>query len=186
MTEASSSFGNAKAHSRPIWDPVASHEGFAAESLGICPSRSGPIRPIGTIVRSTDGRTSAPMERGRSGNFLCDRRREPRIDPLGLVDRPIVYGNLDRHLRKDLADRFERGRFSAGADQASIDQVIGLLVTTIRRIFSSGENLLRVLRRISRGSSEPRIASAHLCRSRLFARQSAHDASRRDVRSEVV
>jgi len=53
---------------------------------------------------------------------------------LRLVDRPGVYGNVDRYLREDLAAGFDAGRFESGPDDATLDQVLGLLFMTIRRI----------------------------------------------------
>jgi AcrR family transcriptional regulator len=53
---------------------------------------------------------------------------------LRLVDRPGVYGNIDRFLRGDLAAGLEQGRFDTGPDDATLDQVFGLLVMTLRRI----------------------------------------------------
>lgn len=53
---------------------------------------------------------------------------------LRLVNRPRVQHNVDRYLRDDLAAGFESGRFDTGPDDATVDQVVGLLVMTIRRI----------------------------------------------------
>jgi AcrR family transcriptional regulator len=53
---------------------------------------------------------------------------------LRLVNRPSVHGNVDRYLREDLAAGFDAGRFHTGPDDATVDQVLGLLVMTIRRI----------------------------------------------------
>jgi AcrR family transcriptional regulator len=53
---------------------------------------------------------------------------------LRLVNRPAVHDPVDRHLRDDLAAGFEAGRFDTGPDDATIDQVFGLLLMTIRRI----------------------------------------------------
>jgi AcrR family transcriptional regulator len=53
---------------------------------------------------------------------------------LRLVNRGAVYHNVDHYLREDLAAGFAQGRFDAGPDDAMIDQVLGLMVMTIRRI----------------------------------------------------
>lgn len=53
---------------------------------------------------------------------------------LRLLHRPAVVGDLDRYLRDDLAEGHAQGRFETGADDATVDQVIGLIVMTIRRI----------------------------------------------------
>jgi AcrR family transcriptional regulator len=53
---------------------------------------------------------------------------------LRLVNRPSVHRNVDRYLRDDLAAGFDSGRFDTGPDDATLDQVFGLLVMTIRRI----------------------------------------------------
>jgi AcrR family transcriptional regulator len=53
---------------------------------------------------------------------------------LRLVNRAGVYENLDRYLRADLAQGFAQGRFETGPDDATIDQVMGLMAMTIRRI----------------------------------------------------
>lgn len=53
---------------------------------------------------------------------------------LRLVNRRAVHGNLDRYLRDDLAAGFAQGRFDTGPDDATVDQVLGLVVMTIRRI----------------------------------------------------
>lgn len=51
-----------------------------------------------------------------------------------LAHRPAVHDNVDRYLRDDLAAGYEAGRFDTGADDATVDQVFGLLLMTIRRI----------------------------------------------------
>lgn len=53
---------------------------------------------------------------------------------LRLVNRPSVHGNVDRFLRDDLAAGLAAGRFDTGPDDATLDQVLGLLVMTLRRI----------------------------------------------------
>jgi AcrR family transcriptional regulator len=68
-----------------------------------------------------------------------------------LVDRPGVYGSVDRYLRDDLAEGLARGRFETGADDASIDQVTGLLVMTIRRIVEGEAGPDTALRAVERG-----------------------------------
>jgi AcrR family transcriptional regulator len=53
---------------------------------------------------------------------------------LRLVNRPSVHRNIDRYLREDLATGLEAGRFDTGPDDATLDQVVGLLLMTILRI----------------------------------------------------
>jgi len=53
---------------------------------------------------------------------------------LRLVNRPGVHRSVDRYLRDDLAAGYEAGRFEAGPDDVTLDQILGLLVMTIRRI----------------------------------------------------
>jgi AcrR family transcriptional regulator len=66
--------------------------------------------------------------------------RRAALDPtwgrvvLRLVNRPSVQHDVSRYLREDLAEGFARGRFDTSADDATIDQAMGLLVMTIRRI----------------------------------------------------
>jgi len=57
---------------------------------------------------------------------------------LRLLNRPRVHQNVDRYLREDLAAGFATGRFDTGSDDATVDQVLGLLVMTIRRIVQGG------------------------------------------------
>jgi AcrR family transcriptional regulator len=53
---------------------------------------------------------------------------------LRLASRPGSGMDLSRYLREDLAEGFAKGRFDAGPDDATLDQVTGLIVMTIRRI----------------------------------------------------
>ncbi len=53
---------------------------------------------------------------------------------LRLVSRPGSAVDLGRYLREDLEEGFARGRFDVGPDEATLDQVAGLVVMTIRRI----------------------------------------------------
>ena len=53
---------------------------------------------------------------------------------LRLVGRPGAGVDLARYLREDLEEGFARGRFAFGPDDATLDQVAGLIVMTIRRI----------------------------------------------------
>ncbi len=53
---------------------------------------------------------------------------------LRLVSRPGSGLDLARYLREDLEDGFGRGRFDVGPDDATLDQVAGLVILTIRRI----------------------------------------------------
>jgi len=52
---------------------------------------------------------------------------------LRLASRPGSGVDLSRYLREDLAEGFAESRFDAGADDATLDQVTGLIVMTIRR-----------------------------------------------------
>jgi AcrR family transcriptional regulator len=53
---------------------------------------------------------------------------------LRLVSRPGAGVEIDRYLREDLDEGVAEGRFDTGPDDATIDQVEGLIVMTIRRI----------------------------------------------------
>ena len=53
---------------------------------------------------------------------------------LRLASRPGSGVDLSRYLREDLAEGLLQGRFDSGPDDATLDQVTGLIVMTIRRI----------------------------------------------------
>ena len=53
---------------------------------------------------------------------------------LRLMSRPGTGIEISRYLREDLADGLARGRFDVGPDDATLDQVGGLIIMTIRRI----------------------------------------------------
>ena len=53
---------------------------------------------------------------------------------LRLVHRALEPNRMNVHLRNDLVEGFESQRFTRGADDATLDQAMGLLVMTIRRI----------------------------------------------------
>ena len=53
---------------------------------------------------------------------------------LRLVSRPGSGVDLARYLREDLEEGFAQGRFDVGPDDATLDQVVGLIIMTIRRI----------------------------------------------------
>lgn len=53
---------------------------------------------------------------------------------LRLISRPGSGIELGRYLREDLAEGFASGRFDTGPDDATLDQVAGLITMTIRRI----------------------------------------------------
>jgi hypothetical protein len=53
---------------------------------------------------------------------------------LRLASRPGSGIDLSRYLREDLAEGFALGRFEIGPDDATLDQVTGLIIMTIRRI----------------------------------------------------
>lgn len=53
---------------------------------------------------------------------------------LRLVVRPGSDVDVVRYLREDLAEGAAAGRFEAGPDDATLDQVAGLVIMTIRRI----------------------------------------------------
>lgn len=53
---------------------------------------------------------------------------------LRLISRPGSGIELGRYLREDLAAGFAEGRFDTGPDDATLDQVAGLITMTIRRI----------------------------------------------------
>jgi AcrR family transcriptional regulator len=53
---------------------------------------------------------------------------------LRLASRPGSGIDLSRYLREDLEEGFAQGRFEVGPDDATHDQVTGLVMMTIRRI----------------------------------------------------
>lgn len=53
---------------------------------------------------------------------------------LRLASRPGSGIDFSRYLREDLAEGFAQGRFEIGPDDATLDQVTGLIIMTIRRI----------------------------------------------------
>jgi AcrR family transcriptional regulator len=53
---------------------------------------------------------------------------------LRLVSRPGPGVDFARYLREDIEEGFAQGRFDVGPDDATLDQVTGLVVMTIRRI----------------------------------------------------
>ena len=53
---------------------------------------------------------------------------------LRLVSRPGSGVDLSRYLREDLEEGFAQARFDVGPDAATLDQVAGLIIMTIRRI----------------------------------------------------
>ncbi len=53
---------------------------------------------------------------------------------LRLVSRPGSGVDMARYLREDLEEGFARGRFEVGPEAATLDQVVGLILLTIRRI----------------------------------------------------
>lgn len=53
---------------------------------------------------------------------------------LRLVSRPGSGVDMSRYLREDLEEGFAQGRFDVGPDAATLDQVAGLIIMTIRRI----------------------------------------------------
>lgn len=53
---------------------------------------------------------------------------------LRLVSRPGSGVDMSRYLREDLEEGFALGRFDVGPDAATLDQVAGLIIMTIRRI----------------------------------------------------
>ena len=53
---------------------------------------------------------------------------------LRLVSRPGSGVDMSRYLREDLEEGFALGRFDVGPDAATLDQIAGLIIMTIRRI----------------------------------------------------
>ena len=53
---------------------------------------------------------------------------------LRLMSRPGSGVDMSRYLREDLEEGFALGRFDVGPDAATLDQVAGLIIMTIRRI----------------------------------------------------
>jgi AcrR family transcriptional regulator len=70
---------------------------------------------------------------------------------LRLVNRPSVHESIDRYLREDLAEGLAQGRFDTGPDDATLDQVLGLLIMTIRRIVEGHAQADAPLRSVERG-----------------------------------
>jgi len=70
---------------------------------------------------------------------------------LRLVGRPAVYNKINGYLRADLKEGFSQGRFDVGADDATLDQWMGLLVMTIRRIVSGAAHADVVVTGIAKG-----------------------------------
>ncbi len=90
---------------------------------------------------------------------------------LRLVNRPSVHRNIDRYLREDLAAGFDAGCFDTGPDDATLDQVLGLLLMTIRRIVEGRAQpdaprlaVERGLRALGLGSGEAREIAARALR----------------------
>jgi AcrR family transcriptional regulator len=87
---------------------------------------------------------------------------------LRLMNSRAVHDNIDDYLRQDLAAGFASGRFDTGADDATVDQVMGLLAMTIRRIADGTARpdaveraLERALRGVGLGIDEAReVASS--------------------------
>ena len=69
---------------------------------------------------------------------------------LRLIHRPALTVDLDRFLRADLDDGRARGRFVVGADDVVVDQVLGLLVMSIRRLVEDPSDVDRPLRVVAR------------------------------------
>jgi AcrR family transcriptional regulator len=70
---------------------------------------------------------------------------------LRLVNRPTVYEQIDLYLREDLGEGFAQARFDTGADDATVDQVTGLLAMTIRRMVAGDAQPDAPLRAVERG-----------------------------------
>ena len=73
---------------------------------------------------------------------------------LRLVSRPDSGVDLARYLREDLAEGQSLGRFDVGPDDAVLDQVVGLIVMTIRRIAegqAAPDSVERAVERALRG-----------------------------------
>lgn len=68
-----------------------------------------------------------------------------------LVNREAVHENIDQYLRADLAAGFAEGRFDTGPDDATLDQVFGLLLMTILRIVEGQAKPDAVERAVERG-----------------------------------
>lgn len=84
---------------------------------------------------------------------------------LRLVSRPGSGIDLARYLREDLAEGFAQGRFDTGPDDATLDQVAGLIIMTIRRIVEGNAALdapQQAVRRGLRSLGVDEIESARL------------------------
>lgn len=70
---------------------------------------------------------------------------------LRLAHQPATYERISHYLREDLAEGHALGRFDTGPDDATIDQVTGLLMMTIRRIVDGHARPDTALRAVERG-----------------------------------
>lgn len=70
---------------------------------------------------------------------------------LRLVSRPGSGVDLARHLRADLADGHARGRFDVPPDDATLDQIVGGIAMTIRRLIEGDAAPDGVERAVHRG-----------------------------------
>lgn len=70
---------------------------------------------------------------------------------LRLVDHTTVHDSVVGYLRADLEAGFASGRFDTRADDATLDQVTGLVAMTIRRIVAGGADAETPARAVTRG-----------------------------------
>ncbi|MBW2314040.1 MAG: TetR/AcrR family transcriptional regulator [Deltaproteobacteria bacterium] len=91
---------------------------------------------------------------------------------LRLMSRPGAGVQLSRYLREDLAEGLAQGRFDTGADDATLDQVTGLVAMTIRRVVEGDAQPDAPERAVERGLRALGVASeeaAELAREALAA-----------------
>jgi AcrR family transcriptional regulator len=79
---------------------------------------------------------------------------------LRLASRPDSAVDLSRYLREDLAEGLARGRFDSGPEDATLDQVTGLIVMTIRRIAAGEARPDTPQRAVERGLRALGVAAA--------------------------
>ncbi|MDJ0785324.1 MAG: helix-turn-helix domain-containing protein [Myxococcota bacterium] len=84
-----------------------------------------------------------------------------------LVERPEVHDGVTQYLREDLAAGHASGRFETGPDDATLDQVMGLLWMTMRRMLNG-----------KAGPETPRLALERALRALGVSSEEASSISR--------
>ena len=83
---------------------------------------------------------------------------------LWMVSRPDSGVDVGRYLREDLAEGLARGRFDVGPDPAALDQVVGLIVMTIRRMVEGEAGPSVLERAVERGLRAVGLSAAESAR----------------------